>query len=88
MPRLTLKLAEEILRAEVRKLDKRAQVMGVHQGKKKDCYRVTLAKDGKTGAADLKKDLIKHYLSQEGKGGQLRRALGKAVSRLSIGYRK
>ena len=88
MPRLTLKLAEETLRAEVQRLDKRVQVIGVVQGKKKDAYRVTLSKDGRTGSADLKKEAIKQYLSQEGKGGALRRALGKAVSHLSIAYRK
>jgi len=87
MPKLTLKLAEETLRAEVQKLDKRVQVIGVIQGKKKDTYRVTLSKDGRSGSADLKKEAIKQYLSQEGKGGQLRRALGKAVSHLSISYR-
>ena len=87
MPKLTLKLAEETLRAEVQKLDKRVQVIGVTQGKKKDVYRVTLSKDGRSGSADLKKEAIKDYLSQEGKGGQLRRALGKAVSHLSIAYR-
>jgi hypothetical protein len=31
---------------------------------------------------------VKEYLSQEGKGSGLRRALGKAVSHLSIAYRK
>jgi hypothetical protein len=35
----------------------------------------------------LKKDLLKQFLSQEGKGGALRKALGKAVGRLSIMYR-
>ena len=88
MPRLTLKLVEETIRKEVQGLDKRAQVMGVIQGKKKDSYRVTLSKDGRTGAADLKKALVKEHLSQEGKGGGLRRALGKAVSRLSIMSRR
>ena len=51
-----------------------------------DFYRVTLVKDRKSGSADLKKDVIKQYLSQEGKGKELRRALGKAVSHLSIRY--
>ncbi len=87
MPRLTLKLAEETLRREVQKLDKRTQVVGVAQSKKKDAYRVTLLKDGRTSSADLKKDLLKQCLAQEGKGGGLRKALGKAVSHLSIKYR-
>lgn len=87
MARLTLKLAEETLRKEVQKLDKRTQVVGVAQSKKKDAYRVTLLKDGRTSSADLKKDLIKQSLAQEGKGGGLRKALGKAVSHLSIKYR-
>ena len=87
MPRLTLKLAEETLRKEVQKLDKRTQVVGVAQSKKKDAYRVTLLKDGRTNSADLKKDLLKQYLVQEGKGGGLRKALGRAVSHLSIKYR-
>jgi hypothetical protein len=87
MPRLTLKLVEEALRAEVRKLDKRVQIMGLDLDKKKDTYRVTLSKDGKVGTADLKKDVIKQALSQGGKRGELRKALGKAVSRLSIAFR-
>ena len=88
MPRLTLKLVEETIRKEVQGVDKRVQVMGVIQSKKKDSYRVTLSKDGRTGAADLKKALVKEHLSQEGKGGGLRRALGKAVSHLSIVSRR
>jgi hypothetical protein len=88
MQKLTLNLVEETLREEVRKLDKRVQVLGVNESKKKDSYRVTLSKDGRTGAADLKKAVVKDYLSQEGKGSGLRRALGKAVSHLSIAYRK
>ena len=88
MPRLTLKVAEETLRKEVHKLDKRVQLMAVNQTKKKDAYRVTLLKDGRTGSADIKKDLIRGYLAGEGKGKELRRALGKAVSHLSIRYRK
>jgi hypothetical protein len=86
MPRLTVKLVEETLRKEVQKLDKRVQVVAVNQSKKKDSYRVTLLKDGRTGAADLKKDFLKECFSQEGKGNELRRALGKAVSRLSIRF--
>lgn len=87
MPRLTIRVAEETLRKEVHKLDKRVQII-VNQIKKKDVYRVTLLKDGRTGSADIKKDIIKEYLSGEAKGNELRRALGKAVSHLSIQYRK
>ncbi len=84
MPRLTQKLAEETLKKEVQKLDKRVQIVSVVQGKKKDTYRVALSKDGRNGNADLKKALIKEFLSEEGKGNALRRALGRAVSHLSI----
>ena len=87
MPRLTVRSAEETLRKEVHKLDKRVQLIAVNETKKKDAYRVTLLKDGRTGSADIKKDLIKDYLSGEAKGNALRRALGKAVSHLSIQYR-
>ena len=87
MPRLTIRSAEEILRNEVHKLDKRVQLIAVNQTKKKEAYRVTLLKDGKTGSADIKKELIKDYLSGEAKSNELRRALGKAVSHLSIKYR-
>lgn len=87
MPRLTVKLVEDTLRKEVQKLDKRVQVVGVNQSKKKDSFRVTLLKDGRTGGAELKKDVLKQFLSQEGQGGALRKALGKAVSRLSITHR-
>ncbi|MEE4262405.1 MAG: hypothetical protein V2I56_06910 [Desulfobacteraceae bacterium] len=82
------KLIEETLRKEVQKIDKRVTVMAVEQSKKKDCYQVTLIKDGKSGSAELKKDIIKRYLSQEGRGKDLRRALGKAVSHLSIRYKR
>ena len=84
MPRLTLKLAESTLKEEVAKLDKRVQILTVAQSKKKDAYRVVLSKDGRSGSADLKKKLIKDFLAEDGKGNALRRALGKAVSRLSI----
>ncbi len=87
MPRLTIRSAEETLRKEVNKLDKRVQLIAVNQTKKKEAYRVTLLKDGRTGSADIKKDLIRDYLSGEAKGNELRKALGKAVSHLSIKYR-
>jgi hypothetical protein len=61
-------------------------VAGVEPGKKKDVYRVTLLKDGKSTSADLKKDVIEQYLSREGKNKGLKKALGKAVSHLSIRY--
>lgn len=88
MPTLTVKMIEDGLRKEVLRLDKRVQLVGVTQSKKKDSYRVSLQKDGKTSAADLKKDLLEECLSQEGKGSKLRSALGKAVSRLNVAYRK
>ena len=87
MQRLTIRSAEETLRKEVHKLDKRVQLIAVNETKKKDAYRVTLLKDGRTGSADIKKDIIREYLSGEAKGNELRRALGKAVSHLSIQYR-
>ncbi len=85
---MTVKLIEEALRKEVQKIDKSVQVVAVEQSKKKNFYRVTLLKDRKSGSAELKKDVIKQYLSQESKGKELRRALGKAVSHLSIRYRR
>ena len=88
MTEMTVKLIEETLRKEVQKIDKSVQVVAVEQSKKKDCYRVTLLKDRKSGNAELKKDLIRQHLSQEGKGKGLRRALGKAVSHLSIRYKR
>ena len=88
MPEITIELIEETLRKEVQKIDKSVQVVAVEQSKKRDFYRVTLLKDRKSGRAELKKDVIKQYLSQEGKGKGLRRALGKAVSHLSIRYKR
>ena len=82
------KLIEEALRKEVQKIDKSVKVVAVEQSKKKDFYRVTLLKDGKSSSAELKKDMIKQHFSQEGRGKGLRRALGKAVSHLSIRYRR
>jgi hypothetical protein len=87
MPRLTLRLAEDTVRKEVHKLDKRVQLLAVNETKKKDAYRVTLLKDAKTGSASIKKDLIREYLAEGGKGNELKKALGKAVSHLSIKYR-
>jgi hypothetical protein len=88
MPDMTVKLIEETLRKEVQKIDKSVQVVAVEQSKKKNFYRATLLKDGKSGSAELKKDVIKQFLSQEGRGKELRRALGKAVSHLSIRYKR
>jgi hypothetical protein len=88
MPEMTVKLIEETLRKEVQKIDKSVQVVVVEPSKKENFYRVTLLKDRKSGSAELKKDVIKKYLSQEGKGKELRRALGKAVSHLSIRYKR
>ena len=86
MPKMTVKLVEETLQKEVQRIDKSVQVVAVEQSKKKDYYRVTLLKDRKSGSADLHKDVIEQTLSQKGKGKKLRRALGKAVSHLSIRY--
>ncbi|MBW2037835.1 MAG: hypothetical protein J7J91_10000 [Deltaproteobacteria bacterium] len=84
MARLTIKAAEELLQKEVQKMDRRARVSAVSQGKKKDRYRVTIVKDARYGSVDLKKELIKECLSRESKGSELRKVLGKAVSQLSI----
>lgn len=86
MTAITINIIEEALRKEVQKLDKSVQVLAVEQGKKKNLYRVTLLKEGKSASADLQKDLIEQYLAQKGKGSQLRKALAKAVSHLSIKY--
>jgi len=85
---MKIKLIEETLRKEVQKIDKSVRVVAVEQSKKKDFYRAILLKDGKSGSAELKKDVIKQYLSQEGRGKELRKALGKAVSHLSIKYKR
>ena len=86
MTEMTFELIEEILRKEVQKLDKSVRVAAVEQSKKKDVYRVTLLKDGRSGSADLHNDVIEQHLSQKGKGKKLRKALAKAVSHLSIKY--
>jgi hypothetical protein len=88
MPEMTDKLIEETLRKEVQRIDKSVQVVAVEQSKKKNFYRVTLLKDGKSGSAELKKDVIRQYLDREGRSKELRRALGKAVSHLSIRYKR
>ena len=85
---MKIKLIEETLRKEVQKIDKSVRVVAVEQSKKKDFYRAILLKDGKSGSAELKKDVIEQYLSQEGRGKELRKALGKAVSHLSIKYKR
>ena len=63
MPEMTLELIEETLRKEVQKIDKSVQVVAVEKSKKKDFYRVTLLKDGKTGSAELKKTKASPYRS-------------------------
>jgi hypothetical protein len=88
MASLTIDVAEEALRKEVHRLDKRVQLLAVNESKKGDAYRLTLLKDGRTGSAAIRKDLIREYLAGELKGNELARALGKAVSHLSIRYRK
>ena len=87
MPDLTIEQIEAALQKEVQKIDKSVRVAAVEQSKKKNFYRVTLFNDTKSSSADLKKDLIKQYLSQGGKVKALRKSLGKAVSHLSIRYR-
>jgi len=88
MPEITVELIEETLRKEIRKIDKSVKVVAVEQSKKEDFYQVTFIKEGKSGSAELKKDVIKQYLAQGGKGKALSRALGKAVSHLSISYKR
>jgi len=86
MAKMTINMIEEALRTEVQKIDKSVQVVAIEPGKKKNLYRVTLLKEGKSGSADLQKDLVEQYLAQKGKGRLLRKALAKAVSHLSIRY--
>ena len=86
MTEMKIDTIEEVLRKEVQKIDKSVQVTAVEPGKKKNLYRVTLLKEGKSGSADLQKDLIEQHLAQKGRAGQLRKALAKAVSHLSIRY--
>ncbi len=87
MEELTVDIAEETLRQVIGNLDKRVQVLAVSEIKKKDAYRVSLVKGGRSGSADIGKDVIEGFLAGEGKDHGLRKALGKAVSRLSINYR-
>jgi len=86
MPKLTQKLAEEMLLKEVQNLDKRVQIVAINQTKKKDAFRITLLKDGKSATLKINKDILKKYLDQEGKGSGLKKALGKTVGHLSIHY--
>ena len=86
MTEMTINTIETALRKEVQKIDKSVQVVAVEQGKKKNLYRVTLLKEAKSSSADLPKELIEQYLSEKGTGKQLRKALAKAVSHLSIRY--
>ena len=88
MPEMTVKLIEETLRKEVQKIDKSVKVVAVEQSKKKGFYRVTLVKDRKSGSAERKKDVLEQHFAPEGRGQKLRRALGKAVSHLSIRYKR
>ena len=86
MAKLTVEAIEEALRKEVQKLDKRVQVVAVEPGKKKNSFRVTLSKDAKMDSADLEKEILEKFLAGKGGSKTLRKALGKAVSHLSINY--
>lgn len=86
MVKITVEMIEEALGKEVQKLDKRVRVVAVEPGKKKGFYRVTLSKDAKMGSADLEKEILEKFLAREGGSKKLRKALGKAVSHLSINY--
>lgn len=87
MPTITIEKAEETLRQEVQKLDKRVKLLAVLETKDKDGYRVTLLKDGRNGSATIKKDIVQAFLAGEARGRELRKALGRTVSHLSIKYR-
>ena len=86
MVKITVEVIEEALGKEVQKLDKRVRVVAVESAKKKNFYRVTLSKDGKMGSANLEKEILEEFLAREGGSKKLRKALGKAVSHLSINY--
>ena len=86
MAKITVEMIEAALREEVQKLDKRVRVVAVEPGKKKNLYRVTLSKDGKMDSAYLEKEILEKFLAGEGGSKKLRKALGKAVSHLSINF--
>lgn len=88
MPKMTIQSIEENLRKEVQKMDKRVRLVAVELDKKRNCYRVSLNKDGKPGSAELQTELVEKFLSGQGKDKALRRALGKAVGHLSIRYER
>ena len=88
MSKITIDVIEKTLRNEIQKIDKRVQLMAVEPGRKKNLYRVTLLKDGKSGSADLEQEVIEQFLSKKSSGKKLRKALGKAVSHLSIRYQR
>lgn len=87
MPKMTVEQIEAALSREVRKIDQSVLVAAVEQSKKKDFYRVTLLKDRKSSSAELKKEVVEKCVSQKGEVKELKKALGKAVSHLSIRYR-
>ena len=68
MSKISIDVIEETLRKEVQKIDKRVQLMAVEPGKKKNLYRVTLLKDGKSGSADLEKEIVEQFLSKKSSG--------------------
>ncbi len=86
MTKIDIEQVEAALQKEARKLDKRVRVAGVELSEKKDAYRVTLLKDGRSTSADLEKEVVEQYLSREGRSQGLKKALGKAVSHLSIDF--
>jgi hypothetical protein len=79
---MDLEKIEEAMRKVVESLDKGTRLEAVL--KEDDQYRVILSKGVHSDRAVLSKDLAEDFLERGRKGQELKRALGKVISKLSL----
>jgi hypothetical protein len=79
---MDLEKIEEAMRKVVESLDKGTRLEAVLE--EDDQYRVILSKGVHSDRAVLSKDLAEDFLERGRKGQELKRALGKVISKLSL----
>ncbi len=73
---------EEEVKKMVAALDKEARLEAIVEGE--DEFRVTLSKGNHSDGVTLSKELLEDFLLRGKRGHELKRALGKAVSKLTL----
>jgi hypothetical protein len=79
---MDLEKIEEAMRKVIEALDKGTRLEAVLR--EDDQYRVILSKGIHSDRADLSKDLVEDFLERGRKGQELKRALGKVISKLGL----